>query len=168
MKNFNLFSILGLMTILLIFTSCQKEDNVILDTESVSDELITPPLTPEELDIVWEDMESNENNVIESRTNCGCKRFHASRRTNTSSYIYCQRYQDNNSDGNVIYFLAENDGPNNHAIRESNYYTIFYGLTSGSEYKAKAIINCTDGDTFRTDFYFFTQNGHYPAPLTYN
>ncbi len=178
-----LFSLLTVMAIAVLMTSCEQDAVVIEELEGLKSvkvddnngmtaEDIQPPLTLEELSAIWKEAEQIEGDNIEERSSsCKCKRVYASRRNNTSSYVYCQRWQDSGAD-EVIYTLKEGNTNGGFFAIESDYYAIFgkgdYNeppLKYGTQYTLKNILICG----FVSGDYTFIQgfNNGYPAPILY-
>lgn len=94
---------------------------------------VAPPLTEDIL------MQSTENDIDErSIPDCWCKYRSASRRTSSSSYVYCYGYNGISKE----YTLADMQGKVLQTKYSSNYFVYFSGLQSGKKYKYRTYTHC--------------------------
>jgi len=159
-----LFSLLTMLVVVVFMTSCEQELIVEEKIEGLNqselEEVISPPLTPEELNAVWSELEQDEENIVERNSNCACKRVYATRRSSTSSYVYCQRWQDSSS-------MAVEYKVGSSTKYRKRYYETFTGLTPGQNYNYRARLWCNNGQEFTSSYYCFIQNSYYPSPHVY-
>lgn len=153
---------LSMFIFTMLITSCEKEIN----NNAELNEVIEPPLTLEELDAIWGEQPNGEN--IESRTNCKCESVYASRRTLTTSYVYCKKWHVD-SPGPVTYVLTGYEPGNQYSdnIHITNYWSVFGGFEPGVEYILEIFLPCNGGVWFKSKGYKFTQSDNYPPPDVY-
>ncbi len=128
MKNFQKTSLLTfamLLVMSLFIFSCEPSEAI--------DEEVTPALTEEVLLMSVKEVDS-QNRIPD----CWCKYRHASRRTSTSSYVYCYGYNGIAKN----YILADTQGNVLQTKSTSNYFTYFSGLQSGKTYKYRTYTSC--------------------------
>lgn len=133
MKTIQIKGILvGLITILSIsvaMISCEQQEVISSDIEQ--------PLAYQ--DYNTSENQTIENGNIESRIpSCWCKHRGASRKSSSSSYVYCYGY-----DGiNKTYILTDEQGNNIQTKHSTNYFVSFSGLQSGKKYKYRTYTYC--------------------------
>jgi len=120
---------MAILSISIAMISCQQQEVISSDVEQ--------PLTYGDYDT--SESQTIENGDIESRIpDCWCQHRGASRRSSSSSYVYCYGY-----DGlNKTYILTDEHGNNERTEYSTNYFVSFSGLQSGKKYKYRTYTAC--------------------------
>lgn len=132
-----LFSIAMLFTISMISTSCEQKEAIIDQLE----EQVDNPIAEEELaHLVPTEREENYERIPE----CWCKYRSASRRTSSSSYVYCYGYTGIDK----TYYLEDMYG-NSKGSKFSPFYNVYFtGLNAGQKYRYRTLTNCPKKPVF--------------------
>jgi len=150
MKNLKvktvLFSLLAMTAVAIFLTSCEQEEVLSTDLHEVSNNLIDLPLDGIETQII------EDTNLIEDRASCNCSRIHTSRRTSSSSYLYCH-----NGAPVKEFILQTSNGQPVDSKESSTYYTYFSGLQSGHCYRFQVRMTCPDGSYYCSSWKYFVQ-----------
>lgn len=121
MKNIILSPII-LLIISIILISCEQQ------------EALPHDIAPTNTQLVSENIDMDERSV----PSCWCQHRGASRRSSSSSYVYCYGYQGLNK----TYILTDEQGNNMRTKHSTNYFVYFSGLQSGKKYKYRTYTQC--------------------------
>jgi len=122
MKNTLLIAVI-LLIISMVLVSCEQQDMLNNSAE-----------TPLDIELVSENIDMDERSV----PSCWCQHRGASRRSSSSSYVYCYGY-----DGlDKTYILADEQGNVLQTKYSQIYFVYFTGLQSGKKYRYRTYTSC--------------------------